>query len=326
MITGSVLMAVGNGLLPLADSIPGGWQSGWLLATNIVAALGLALYVTNTNPFLMSVTGTAERNHVFSVQAALGPLAGFAGSLFGGILPGLYATLAHVSLDQPGPYRYPLLIAAAMLIFSVLALRAARDVRDTPTNTKVVASTTGAAPVGLIVLLALVILLQVAGEGVARTFFNVYLDAGLSVPTAQIGALAALGQLLAVPAALFAPVIMVRWRHARTYIVSTLGMALSLLPLALIPHWSAAGFGFMGTMMVAATARTVINIFGMEIVAPAWRTVIAGATSMAVGLSWAIMGLGGGYIITALGYPFLFGTGALLTAAGALVFWAYFRV
>jgi hypothetical protein len=38
------------------------------------------------------------------------------------------------------------------------------------------------------------------------------------------------------------------------------------------------------------------------------------------------MALGGGYIITALGFPSLFLTGAGLTAAGALAFWSYFRV
>ena len=91
--------------------------------------------------------------------------------------------------------------------------------------------------------MALVVLLQVAGEGAARTFFNVYLDAGLHVPTAQIGVLSAAGQLLAVPAALAAPLLMARWGKERTFVLGSLGMTLSLLPLALIFHWGAAGLG-----------------------------------------------------------------------------------
>ena len=81
----------------------------------------------------------------------------------------------------------------------------------------------------------------------------------------------------------------------------------------------------MGVMMVAAIARTAVGVLGMLVVAPAWRAMIAGATSMAVGLSWGAMGLAGGYVITTLGYPSLFGMGALLTAGGGVLFWAYFR-
>ena len=53
---------------------------------------------------------------------------------------------------------------------------------------------------------------------------------------------------------------------------------------------------------------------------------MSGAVNMAFGLSFSAMALGGGYLIGALGYRSLFLTGAGLTAAGALLFWAYFRV
>ena len=228
MIAGAALLAVGNGLIPMTDAVPGAWQSGWLLGMNIVGALGLAFYVTNTGPFLMSVSSPAERNHVFSVQSALGPLAAFAGSLVGGFLPGWFAPLLHSSLDQPEPYRYPLILAALMLFPAALLMAATREGRTTPIRTH--ASAAGAAPYGLIALLTLVILLQVAGEGVTRTFFNVYLDSGLGLPAAQIGILAGFGQLLAVPAALLTPSLMARWGNARTYVVSTLGMSTCLLP------------------------------------------------------------------------------------------------
>ena len=294
------------------------------MTTNIFGALGLALYIVNGGPYLMAVTGDTERNYAFSAQAALGPLAAFAGSLAGGLLPGLIARTLHVSLDQPAPYAYPLIFAAILLLPAGAALLAMRDVRvdhGAPGS-----APAGPAPYGLIGLLALVLMLQVAGEGVARTFFNVYMDAGLHVSTAQIGLVAALGQLLAAPAALMAPLLVVRWGSVRTYTGAALGMACSLLPLAFIPGWGAAGFGFMGVMMLAAISRPVISVFNMAIVAPAWWNLMAGATTMAVGLSWAIMGIAGGYIIATRGYPSLFVTGALVTAAGAVLFWSYFRV
>ena len=324
MIVGSAFLALGNGLLPLAEFAPAGWQSGWLLAMNMVAAFGLALYATSSGPYVMGAAGETERNHVFSVQFALGPLAAFAGSLAGGFLPGLFSILLHTSLESPAPYRYPLMIGALMLAPSAFLMWATHEVKTAAPVRSTAHS--GRAPYALVAVLTLIILLQVSGEGVARTFFNVYLDAGLGVPTSWIGMLSAFGQLLAVPAALLTPALLNRWGNNRVFIASALGITASLLPMALLSHWGAAGAGFMGVMMTAATARTVANVLGMLIVKPEWRSMTAGATSMAVGLSWATMSLGGGYLIAVLGYPSVFAGGALLTFAGALLFWAYFRI
>ena len=85
------------------------------------------MYFVNTAPFVMTVTHQSERNHVFSVQAAVWSLAGFAGSLIGGFLPGLFAIYLGVSLDQAAPYRYSLLVASLLLIPSVLAIVATRE-------------------------------------------------------------------------------------------------------------------------------------------------------------------------------------------------------
>jgi MFS family permease len=324
MIAGLCLVVAGYGLLPLAEFIPTTLQAGWVLASYLLGGLGLALYIVNANPFLMGTTSSEERSHAFSVQTALWPLAGFAGSLVGGLLPGLFASVLALSLDNPAPYRYPLWIAAVALIPAVVVMSATREIGSAHTQGTV--ADAGPAPYGLIALMALVVLLQVAGEGAARTFFNVYLDAGLHVPTAQIGVLSAAGQLLAVPAALATPLLMTRWGKERTFVLGSLGMALSLLPLALIPHWGAAGLGLMGMMALGSIARPANTVYHQEIVSPGWRAAMSGATTMAAGLSWSVMAFGGGYLITALGYRSLFLTGAGLTVAGALLFWAYFRV
>ena len=162
------------------------------------------------------------------------------------------------------------------------------------------------------------------GEAIARTFFNVYLDTRLQVSTALIGALVGVGQLLAVPAALATPILAARWGIARTAAIGSAGIALSLVPLAFFSHWAAAGLSFMGVIALASIRRPLMTVYSMELVRPAWRAAMSGATTMAVGLSWAAIAWGGGYLIAALGYRSLFLSGAGLTGAGALLFWAYF--
>jgi predicted MFS family arabinose efflux permease len=172
-------------------------------------------------------------------------------------------------------------------------------------------------------LLALVGFLRVGGEGIGRTFFNVYMDDNLGIATSQIGTLLAIAQLLAVPAALLTPLLAARWGNGRVLLWGTVAVALSLLPLALIPHWIAAAVGFISLIVLVSVTRPVFIVYTQEAVARPWWSVMSGATTMTVGLSWGVSAFGGGYMITSVGYSGLFLTGALLTAAGALLFGIY---
>ena len=327
MIAGLSLMFIGYSLLPLTEFSPAGWQAGGLVTTYIMEYLGLAMYFVNASPFLMGVTRPEERNHVFSLQVALLALAAFAGSLIGGLLPGVFATFLGVSLDQPGPYRYPLLLAAILLLPAILAAQLTQETDLPPAPERAVKADLNAMnvlPFSLIALLSLVRLFQVAGVGGTATFFNVYLDAGLQIPTAQIGLTAAMARLMAVPAALLTPLLAKRWGNHQLVIWASLGTALSILPLALIPRWSAAGLGFMGVVALSSVRYATFLVYSMELVSPRWRGTISGAGEMAAGFSFAAIALGGGYIIAAWGYAALFLMAAGLTLIGGLLFWVYF--
>jgi predicted MFS family arabinose efflux permease len=143
---------------------------------------------------------------------------------------------------------------------------------------------------------------------------------------AQIGTLAAAGQLLAVPAALAMPLLAGRWGISRTFALGSLGIALSLMPLAFIPRWGAAGLSYMSLIALASIRRPAYMVFSQEIVPARWRAAMSGATSLAVGLSFSIVSFFGGFIITSFGYPSLYLAGAGVTVAGLLLFWSYFRV
>lgn len=317
MIVGMGVAMVGYGLLPLSEMGPHSFQSAWLLSTFVLAMTGLTLYIVNSNPFLMNATTTRERSHVFSVQVALWPLAGFAGSLVGGLLPVLLASHLGLPLDSPIPYRYPLLIAAALLLPARSALLATHDVDPVlPTRQ----ARTNGFPFAIIALMGLVGFLRLTGEGIGRTFFNVYLDAGLHISTLQIGGMLAVAQLLAVPAALYTPVLVARWGNARVILWATLGSALSLLPIALIPHWIAVAVGFFALLALVSITRPAWIVYTQEAVVRPWWSAMSGATTMAVGLSWSAVAFAGGYVISTSGYTTLFVMGALLTAAGGLLF------
>jgi MFS family permease len=323
MIAGMWLAVPAYMLLPVGTFGPLAVRTGWAVAMNALGSAGMALYIVNSTPFVMGIAGPRERVHAFSVQGALWPLAGFAGSLVGGLLPGLFAAALGLPLDDQAPFRYPLLVAAFATAPIIPVMLATRDVR--PAEEGETPAGSGPAPYGLLVLVVVVVLLRSVGSGVARTFFNIYLDTELNVRTAQIGALTAAGQLLSGPAVLAVPLMMRRWGAGRTYVLASSGIAIGLLPMAFVRHWGAAGMGNATVVALALVTSPAITVYHQERVSPGWRATASGATSMAVGLSWSATALGGGYLIAWLGYQQLFLIGAILTAAGALIFWAYDR-
>ncbi len=71
---------------------------------------------------MISATTAEDRDYAFSAFFALVPLGGFVGSLAGGLLPGLFASLLGTSLNIPAPYRYPLMLAALLYLAGLAAM------------------------------------------------------------------------------------------------------------------------------------------------------------------------------------------------------------
>ncbi|MFL5802168.1 MAG: hypothetical protein ACJ8CR_10560, partial [Roseiflexaceae bacterium] len=230
---------------------------------------------------------------------------------------------------QPAPYRYALILAALALLPAMLAIRAAPHTtvrhEEVPVAASIAPPRAAPAIFGLLAMIALVRLLQVAGLAATTTFFNVYLDTALLMPTAQIGAIIAFGRLLGVPAALATAGLTARFGNRGVVIGASLGTAISMLPLALIPHWGAAGLSFIGVIGLSWIRYAASVVYFLELVPPRRRATVSGVTEMAAGICFTVLAFGGGYMIALLGYRSLFLASATITGLSALVFWLCFR-
>lgn len=332
LVIGMWTMLSGGIFLPLAELLASPWQEWGLIGGYIAVMTGLAFFFVNSTPFLMGNVSSEDRNRVFSLQTALISLAAFVGSLVGGRLPALFATFLGLTTDYAAVYRYPLLLAGIVLAPGLLLALLAEDVDprlaekgSTESTTSRQRGVVGAAPFMLLAMLVMVRIFQVSGVATTSTFFNVYLDTDLNVSTTQIGVLSALGRLMAVAAALLVPLLARRWGNLNLVVWACAGTALSFLPLAFLPHWGAAGLGYIGIVGLSAIRYPAFIVYAMELVAPEQRGTVAGSGEMASGLIFAVIALGGGYWISAFGFSTLFLISSLLSAIGAVSFWAYFR-
>jgi len=320
MILGMSFCFLAFGVIPLIKWNQLLFGDTLLIIVYAFSWLGLALVIVNIIPFMISATGSEERSLVFGLVGATLSLSGFTGNLVGGLLPGFLVSKLGGSLNSPIYFGYTLLFAAIFLIPGLVALIAINDIENDPPE-KTDVKKVGKAPLGLIVPLTLVMLMMRTGEGSVRTFFNVYLETELGESTTLIAILSAAGQLLAIPAALATPLMIRALNLRRTLIMGIVGMACSLLPLALFPNWRAAGLGFLGMMALASFTVPAFGIYHQEHLPWRWRTIMSGTATMAVGLSWAITSFLGGQIITNSGYHDFFLLAAALTLIGGLLFW-----
>lgn len=336
MTVGYAFLACGLALVSLAPLFAEPWRARWLIATCALRELGNAFYLVNANPFLMESTSQRERGHVFSSRGAVVPLAGFFGTLIGGVLPARIAGWTGRSTEDPMTYLLPMLIGGLLLLPGLLALLSTRTEtessttaeppapgREPTTSLRPLRPQVTEGPIAAILIMTLVGALYICAMAASMSFFNLYMDRDLGVPTSRIGTIIACGQLLAVPVALTMAGLARRIGYAAAFGCSAAGVALCTLPMGLLPVWWAAGAGAIGITVMSAIAFPAITVYQQELVEPDWRPIMSGAYLMSIALGWTVMASVGGYLIKAEGYRFLFLLGAGLSAAGVAVFTLY---
>ena len=334
---GMGLLTVGMTFVPVAGSFLSGTpRDVGILAMRVLSGMGFACYMVNSYPYLVAATEPRERTYAFAIMSGLPPLTGFAGSLVSGALPGWIAPLLGRDLSHPEPFAVALVLAGLILLPTVFAVVRASDrepaPRRRPPRSERLRSSPGdgrraeRALYLLVFLLAATALLRSAGEGAARSFFNVYLELDLAASPARIGLLLAVGQVAAGPAALVAPALAARAGKVPVIVVTGLVAAAGMVILAAVPHWVAAGLGFTLVIGMRAVTQSVSSVLHMEIVPAGRRTVTSGVVAMALGLGFMSISFGGGYLIPAVGFPGLHLLAAAITVLGAAIFWLYFRV
>ena len=328
---GAFTCLAGGLTLPMAEWLPPGWRELGFVVTPALMFGGFAFYFVNGAPYLINVVDEAFKHQAFALKAAHWSLAGFAGSLIGGLLPGAIANIYGWTLGDPGPFRLTFALATVVLALSAgLSLRirplprkAAREPQEQAQAQSGGGNSWASSVLTLIVVMTVIRLFQVAGSATAMVYFNVYMDQHLAVSTALIGAMAAIGRLTGVPTALLTPWLVRRWGNIRVVLWSSLVATLCLIPMALIEHWLAASFGYIGAISMMSVRYTAFIVYILDLVPRRHQALMAGTGEAAAGLSFAMMAMGGGLLLTAFAFRDLFLIGALASFVGTLLFWLY---
>jgi MFS family permease len=323
MLVGGAITVVGMALLPVTEFLPLWAQDAWPVATSAFRTMGWSMFNVNLIPALTAATSAAQRGRAYSVNGMLKGLGTFVGAISGGMLPGLLSRALGQTLDAPRPYGVALWAAAAMSVAALAPLlRMGKLEAQTVEEQKQVRGAFPWLAVGLIVVH---VYLSHGGWAIRQAFGSAYMDTDLLLPASAIGLITGLGQFAAMLTPLLNPRLARRWGEGGTLVVGALGIGVSMLPLALLPHWSAVVVGSIGVLSMSAMWMPALHVFQMDQVESHWRSLAYGAASMAMGLSFASMSLLGGYVIAQAGYRILFAIGACMSVTGAGLMWAILK-
>jgi predicted MFS family arabinose efflux permease len=315
MLIGGVIMALSMGILPLTEYLPVAMQYYWPVGSHMLLISGWSMFNVNVVPAMMVATTAETRSSVYAANGAIRGVGTFVGTLLGGLLPGLFAGLLGVGPEAASPYGVGLWVAAGISVFAlapIAMLKGGKPQRAAPA-----ASGTDRFPFWAVAAVVLHVLFAHGGWATQQAFANAYLDTELHLSAAAIGIITSVAQAASVAAVLLLPRLMRRRSHSWMLLVTSLGMAITLVPLAITSHWFPASVGRIGVLALDAMWIPALQVFQMESVSPRWRALAYGASSMAMGLAFSVVSFGGGYVITAWGYPSVFWMGAALCAVGA---------
>ena len=323
MLIGGVITIIGMAALPLVEFVPASLHNAWPILTQFITSGGWSLFNINLVPALMGVTTMQNRSSAYALNSMMRGLGSFIGAIVAGLLPTLFGFLFGYSIDQPDPYWLSLWVAAVLGIFALIPLFLARPTQ--PMSVTTGEKIQSGFPVLTITLMVFHVYFAQVGIAVCQTFCSAYMDTDLQLTPAIIGTIIGAGQFAAVLAPLLAPRLSARHGHAWLMTVTNLASAVSLLPLALVPHWSGVAVGGLGVMALAAMWMPSLQVFQMELVEARWRSVAYGIVSMAMSLTFASTSLLGGRLAAQWGYQRLFLLAAGLSLIVVAIIWGMRR-
>ncbi|MGC9523238.1 MAG: MFS transporter [Anaerolineae bacterium] len=325
MLVAGWLVTLGMLIFPVTQLIAQRWPDSlllpaWPFVSQLVLTVGWSMYNVNTVPALMAVTRDHNRSSAYALTSALRSLGTFLGTLAGGALPAVFARLFGLdpTLQSPTPYSYALITGALLGLLAIMPLGRIRTGQAPDADGDAIRQR-GPFPFAIVASIILYVFLRHTAWTTCQAFCNPYMDEGLKLSTATIGALTGAGQAAAVAGSLLIPRFSRRWHHGWIVVLSTAILGVSLALLGLWSHWLAAGLGLLGVQVAASIWLPALQVFQMELVDEGWRGLSYGAVTMAMGSGFGSMSLVGGYYIEARGYRPLFGLGVILAGVASLV-------
>jgi MFS family permease len=323
------------------------------LITSLAAGASVAIFLVLNSPFLAANSEPEQRNAIFSLNNALGFLAGVSGSLIGGLLPLWIAAGFHervgwllalqpwlLTNPQSRVYQLAMLMAGVVALPSVIPVMMMRDHENasdaaTPDETTdaplpalrerigALLGKTREAISGTVGRFSVSQALVGFGAGLFFPYLNIYFVNRLGASTAFYGALtAAVTALLAVVSLASAP-LADRFGRVPLALVTQVASLPFMIVMGAVPALLVVSACYVVRSTLMNTSAAPMQAWLMDAVTPQRRVLASNAYNISWQAAWAVGAALGGELIAIGGYgaPFYVATLCYAVSAALLGLW-----
>jgi MFS family permease len=295
-----------------------------LLALSFLSGTSGAFLWVNHVPFLSENARPERRAQAIAMWMGIQAVTRMGISLVAGYLPGVMAGLTGTPAHLPEPYRYAMYLSVVLCLFAIWPLLGI-DAGVRQPEVPDAESDDVPFPTRVFVAFSAIAACRGASMGFSFPFFNVFLQEGLGTPTALIGVIFFVAQIVTVPATVAAPGVARRWGAVRT-----------IVPCRVIGAISMVFLGFSGNLWVAL----VLVLIGAAAESISTPTEMTFATRVMPRKFWGriqsvrvagfqipagVASLVAGFLIVQYGYWLTFTLAAALRLASGAIFMVAFR-
>jgi MFS family permease len=287
----------------------------------LVASLFLGMSATVARvaaaPFMMRNSTPRERTYLFSLHFGIYLVAGIAGSLGGGQLPGLFSSLG---ISGALSFRYALYVSVGMGLLSIVPFlmikqeeRFQEPSKAEPTWNKKLLVERGA----LLFKLCFPYFIVGLGAGFVIPFLNLYFRERFDVPTGTIGTYFAIQQVSMLGGILSGPILSKRLGMIKTVVFTQMASIPFMLILAFTYYLPSAVVAFVFRASLMNMGQPITTNFAMEKVKEEEHALTNALLMLSWTGSWAVSANLGGKLIKAYSFtpPLLITIGLYFVAS-----------
>lgn len=287
-----------------------------ILGGGFMAGLAVVFARVAAAPFFMRNSTPRERPYLFSMHFALALVAGIAGNLLAGFLPGM---IERADMTPYIAYRYTLCVFSLLVLAAIIPYLLIKEV-PTPRMERLRIYSWH-----LIVKLFIPGLLVGVGAGLSIPFLNLYFKDIFKASTNLIGVFYSAQQLLMIAGLLLAPVISERIGKIRTVVISQLLSIPFLMVLGLTRILVFAVVAFLIRAALMNMAQPLFTNFAMEKVNHDEQPFTNALLVIAWTAGWGVSASIGGFLIERFSYALPFFTTSTLYLISTAVIFFFFR-
>lgn len=298
-------------------------QKAWLIIWAATNGAANAVYFVSIFPFITGQSSPRERAHLYGANIAVWTGFMMLGSFFAGLLPGLWGQALH-SRDPILDQRLSLLLAAGLSACAILPLSFIRN-EDLQRNSPRRRLLPSSQSLQTILRGTLVLFLMGMVIGLTIPFYNVYFRRVFASDDVVIGTLFSLSQVMGLISAFFLPYLVRRFGlilgpsivlGLNAPFILAVGLPLPFLAIAVAFLFSA-GMERLGE-------APLMNLI-MEAVPADDRGAMSGVRLISSYGAQALAGAIGGWLVTQMGYAWLFTSAAAIQLGAAFLIWLLFQ-